>query len=67
MIRMIDHRQSHMTPNQRKHVERIARQTARGLGHNDDTGMEWERYIAPAVIVLNENPSLLRGDLKLVG
>lgn len=62
---MIDHRFQQMTPSQQKHVERIARQIARGLGHNDDTGMEWERYISPAVIILNENPALLRPDLKL--
>lgn len=64
---MIDHRFSYMTHAQQKHVERIARQIARGLGHNDDVGMEWERYITPAVIILNENPVLLRPDLKLVG
>lgn len=64
---MIDPRYGHMTRAQQKHVERIARQISRGLGHNDEVGMEWERYIAPAVIILNENPSLLRPDLKLVG
>lgn len=64
---MIDNRFGHMTSTQQKHVERIARQIARGLGHNDDAGMEWERYVAPAVIILNENPNLLRPDLKLVG
>jgi hypothetical protein len=62
---MIDPRLGHMTQAQQKHVESIARQIARGLGHNDDSGMEWERYIAPAVIILNENPVLLRPDLKL--
>lgn len=64
---MIDARLSHMTTTQRNHVERIARQIARGLGHNDDVGMYWERYIAPAIIILNENPNLLRPALKLVG
>ena len=43
-----------MTSEQQKRVERIARQISRGLGHNDDVGMEWQRYIAPAVIILNE-------------
>lgn len=64
---MIDPRYGHMTRAQQKHVERIARQISRGLGHNDPVGMEWERYIAPAVIILNENPNLLRPDLKVVG
>jgi len=63
---MIDHRYTHMTPIQQKHVERIARQIARGLGHNDDEGMDWEHYIAPAVIILNESPRLIKADLKLV-
>lgn len=56
-----------MTPSQRKQVQRIARQISRGLGHNDDVGMDWERYIAPAVIILNENPILMKADLRLVG
>lgn len=64
---MIDPRYGHMTNAQQRHVERIARQVARGLGHNDDMGMNWECYIAPAVIILNENPSPLKADLKLVG
>ncbi len=64
---MIDPRYEHMTQTQQKHVERIARQISRGLGHNDDVGMDWERYIAPAVIILNENPNLLKPDLKLAG
>lgn len=64
---MIDPKWSRMTDTEQKHVERIARQIARGLGHNDDVGMEWERYIAPAVIILNENPSLRKASLKLVG
>lgn len=63
---MIDHRFSYMTESEKKHVERIARQIARGLGHNDDTGMEWPRYTSAAVIVLNENPNLLRPDLRVV-
>lgn len=61
----IDPRTTHMTPAQQQHVERVARQIARGLGHNDETGMDWERYISPAVIVLNENPNLLRPNLRL--
>jgi hypothetical protein len=64
---MIDPRYGNMTTTQQRNVERIARQIARGLGHNDDVGMDWERYISPAVVVLNENPSLLRADLKVVG
>jgi hypothetical protein len=51
----VDPRLNRMSPPQRVQVERIARQIARGLGHNDDVGMEWERYIAPAVIIVNEN------------
>jgi hypothetical protein len=35
-------------------VERIARMIARGLGHNDDDGMHWERYAAPARIIVCE-------------
>jgi hypothetical protein len=35
-------------------VERVARMIARGLGHNDDVGMGWERYIRPAQIVCRE-------------
>jgi hypothetical protein len=34
--------------------ERIARIVARALGHNDDSGMYWERYILAARLLLKE-------------
>lgn len=32
--------------------ERLARMISRGLGHNDDGGMDWEKYILPARLIL---------------
>lgn len=32
--------------------ERIARMIARGLGHNDENGMHWEKYILGARCIL---------------
>lgn len=34
--------------------EKIARVIARKLGHNDDTGMYWERYIEAARGIIAE-------------
>jgi len=34
--------------------ERLARIIARALGHNDDTGMHWERYVLAARLILKE-------------
>jgi len=34
--------------------ERIARMIARALGHNDDPGMNWERYACAAELILRE-------------
>jgi hypothetical protein len=35
-------------------VEAVARMIARGLGHNDDAGIMWERYVIPARIIVRE-------------
>ena len=35
-------------------TQRIARMIARALGHNDDTGMHWERYVGAAELILRE-------------
>ncbi|EIM25697.1 hypothetical protein [Microvirga lotononidis] len=40
-----------MTGNEAE-VEEIARIIARRLGHNDDTGMHWERYVLPAQAIV---------------
>ncbi|MEJ0093292.1 MAG: hypothetical protein WDN46_17545 [Methylocella sp.] len=32
-------------------VERVARMIARRLGHNDDEGMYWDRYVLPARLI----------------
>jgi hypothetical protein len=37
-----------------KPEEKIARIIARALGHNDDTGMHWERYVLAARLLLKE-------------
>lgn len=37
-----------------KPEERIARIMARALGHNDETGMYWERYVLAARLLLKE-------------
>lgn len=37
-----------------KPEERIARIIARALGHNDDTGMYWERYVLAARLILKK-------------
>jgi hypothetical protein len=37
-----------------KPEERIARIIARALGHNDDSGMHWERYVLAARLLLKE-------------
>lgn len=34
--------------------ERIARMIARALGHNDDGGMEWQRYACASQLILRE-------------
>lgn len=34
--------------------EQVARVIARKLGHNDETGMYWERYICAAQGIVNE-------------
>jgi len=34
--------------------ERVARMIARALGHNDDSGMDWERYACAARLILRE-------------
>lgn len=41
-----------MQTTENKEVETIARIIARRLGHNDDTGMYWERYILPAQAIV---------------
>lgn len=38
-----------------KPEERIARIIARALGHNDDSGMHWERYALAARLILKES------------
>ena len=58
-----------MTPSRAAHseeraegtnVERIARLIARRLGHNDETGMEWRRYVCAAELIDEEfQPRLL--------
>lgn len=35
-------------------VEAVARAIARALGHNDDSGMHWERYVLPARLLHKE-------------
>ena len=35
-------------------IERIARLIARRLGHNDETGMHWERYVCAAELIDEE-------------
>ncbi len=47
-------------------VERIARIIARKLGHNDDTGMEWERYVLAARGILAEPPRLSADKIAMV-
>ena len=34
--------------------EQVARVIARALGHNDETGMYWERYVLAARLILKE-------------
>lgn len=34
--------------------EKIARIIARALGHNDDQGMYWDRYVLAARLILKE-------------
>jgi hypothetical protein len=34
--------------------QRLARIIARALGHNDDSGMHWERYVLAARLILKE-------------
>lgn len=41
-------------------VERISRLIARRLGHNDDAGMEWRRYISAAELIDEEFQPRLR-------
>ena len=47
-------------------VERIARIIARKLGHNDDAGMEWERYVVAARGILAEPPKLSADKIAMV-
>jgi hypothetical protein len=37
-----------------KPEETLARIIARALGHNDDSGMHWERYVLAARLLLKE-------------
>lgn len=32
--------------------ERLARMISRGLGHNDSEGMDWDRYVLAARLIL---------------
>ena len=41
--------------------EKLARIIARALGHNDDSGMHWERYVLPARLILKETTVTFRG------
>ncbi len=41
-------------------IEKIARLIARRLGHNDETGMEWQRYICAAELINEEFQPRLR-------
>lgn len=41
-------------PTEADELEKIARMIARGLGHNDETGIEWERYVPAALIIRRE-------------
>lgn len=41
-------------PGTEPRVEEVARVIARALGHNDDSGMQWERYVLPARLLLAE-------------
>lgn len=34
--------------------ERLARKIARALGHNDHHGMDWDRYVLAARLILKE-------------
>lgn len=34
--------------------ERLSRMMARALGHNDDGGMHWDRYVLAARLILRE-------------
>ncbi len=43
-----------------KRVERIARLIARRLGHNDENGMYWERYVCAATAIDDEYQPRLR-------
>ena len=47
-------------------VERIARIIARKLGHNDDAGMEWERYVLAARGILDEPPKVSADKLAML-
>jgi len=41
--------------------ERLARTIARALGHNDDSGMYWERYVLAARLILKETRVVFPG------
>jgi hypothetical protein len=41
-------------PGTEPQVEEVSRVIARALGHNDDQGMEWERYVLAARKLLAE-------------
>ena len=47
-------------------TERIARIIARKLGHNDDAGMEWERYVLAAKGVIAEPPRVSADKIAMV-
>lgn len=46
-------------------AEHIARIIARKLGHNDDTGMYWERYVLAAEGILQECWVIIPGAVSL--
>jgi hypothetical protein len=44
--------------------ERIARIIARALGHNDDAGMYWERYVLAARALIKAGMTLRTSEAK---
>ena len=47
--------------------ERLARIIARALGHNDDSGMHWEKYVLAARLILKETRVVFPGNASLTG
>lgn len=41
--------------------EKLARIMARALGHNDDQGIYWEKYVLAARLILKETVVSFRG------